>query len=112
MQTIMIDFDGVIHRYSKGWSGGAIYDCPVEGTKEALTTLKNLGFRLVVLTARRPESWPVVEAWLQQHEIPYNEVTNIKGPAVIYIDDRGFRFEGPWTKNLPSILAILGVGSV
>lgn len=113
MQTIMIDFDGVIHLYSKGWAGGVIYDPPVEGAKEALTTLKNLGFRLVILTARQlPKSREAIEGWLKQYDIPYDDITNIKGPAVIYIDDRGFRFEGPWTKNLPPILAILGVGSV
>ena len=30
MKTIAVDFDGVIHKYSKGWQGGEIYDEPVE----------------------------------------------------------------------------------
>lgn len=28
-KTIVFDFDGVIHRYSKGWQNGSIYDKPV-----------------------------------------------------------------------------------
>lgn len=33
-KTICVDFDGVIHKYSKGWQGDVIYDEPVEGAKE------------------------------------------------------------------------------
>lgn len=38
-RTIAVDFDGVIHKYSKGWQNGSIYDEPVEGAKEALLEL-------------------------------------------------------------------------
>ena len=35
-KNICVDFDGVIHKNSKGFHDGTIYDDPVEGTKEAL----------------------------------------------------------------------------
>src|SRR3546814_17831472 len=32
--TVALDFDGVIHRYSKGWRGGVIHDPPMPGAIE------------------------------------------------------------------------------
>ena len=37
--NISVDFDGVIHKCSKGYHDGTIYDDPVEGVKEALKKL-------------------------------------------------------------------------
>mgnify|MGYP003657985253 FL=1 len=47
--TIAIDFDGVIHKYSKGWQGlQNAYDPPNDGAVESIKRLKELGFRLVI----------------------------------------------------------------
>jgi hypothetical protein len=112
MQTVMIDFDGVIHKYSRGWQKGILYDGPVEGAKEALRLLKEeLNYKIVIFTARLIKDVEnlqraAVEAWLKQYEIPYDAITCEKLPAIIYIDDRGFRFEGTWIENLPLIVRI------
>lgn len=113
MPNIMIDFDGVIHRYSKKWNGGSIYDPPVKGVKDALRFLKEeLGYKIIVFTTRvltDPEETQrrSMKTWLKNHEIPYDAITCKKLPATIYIDDRGFRFSGTWVENLPVIIKLM-----
>ena len=34
-----VDFDGVIHKNSKGYHDGTVYDDPVEGVRESLEKL-------------------------------------------------------------------------
>ena len=34
--------------------------------------------------------------WLYQHGILVDDVASVKPMAVLYVDDRGFRFEGDW----------------
>lgn len=103
--TIAIDFDGVIHRYSKGWQDGEIYDDPTEGAVDAYFELLSRGYSVVVFTARN-DTKAVVD-WMNEHfdfearlGFYYKPtVTNIKPPAIAYIDDRGIRFTD-WTEML------------
>ena len=89
-KTIAIDFDGVIHKYSKGWKDGACYDDPMEGSLEALNRLKRKGYNIVIFTAR--EDIGAVQWWFEDHAGWVPEVTNRKPIAIAYIDDRGIRF--------------------
>jgi len=41
--NIAVDFDGVIHKYSKGWHNGQIYDGPVPGCYDAMCLLRDRG---------------------------------------------------------------------
>ncbi len=49
-QRINIDFDGVVHAYSKGFNDGTIYDKPQEGTEESLKLLKDKGYNLILFS--------------------------------------------------------------
>jgi hypothetical protein len=86
---LLVDFDGVIHRYSRGWADGSIYDEPMEGAKEALNTLEVCGFEVVIFSTRDGKQ---IWDWLFRHGFPKYRVTNIKEPSVALIDDRAIRF--------------------
>jgi hypothetical protein len=81
-RTVAVDFDGVIHLYSRGWADGTIYDPPVPGTLEALAQLQS-DYAVFVHTTRNPVA---VAEWLvrqtegrtecvTEHERPYVETT-------------------------------------
>lgn len=119
-QTIAVDFDGVIHAYSKGWQDGTIYDPPVIGAFQALMDLM-AKYAVVIFTSREPEQvkpWleeqfgfnvaldgdPEVQFWNHQGQLL---VTNRKLPALAYIDDRGIRFE-TWHQTLADVETLHG----
>ncbi len=120
LPTIAIDFDGVIHKYSKGWQDGSIYDEPFEGVVSALMTLKR-SFWVYIFTSRDVQdvvNWMNSKLWgdgemgFRTIAMPEgtrfwhgNEVavSNRKLPAVYYIDDRGIRFDGSWKLVLEQI---------
>lgn len=61
--TLAIDFDGVIHQYSKGWYDGTIYDPPMPGAIEGLRQLMEQ-HAVFVFTTREPEA---VMPWLESY---------------------------------------------
>ncbi|MFA5238346.1 MAG: hypothetical protein WC476_01385 [Phycisphaerae bacterium] len=99
--TICLDFDGVIHKYSQGWQGGNLYDEPIDGAIESICELCQAGYKLVILTARCEKHNEILD-WFKDEaakrglcncrKVNCPEVTNIKPPARVYIDDRGIRF--------------------
>jgi len=99
-----LDFDGVIHKNSKGFHDGTIYDEPLDGAIESVKYLnETLGYDLVIYTCKATPDRPLVDGktgiqlvweWLDKHGIKDNvkDVTYIKPNAVAYIDDKGIRF--------------------
>lgn len=108
--TICVDFDGVLHAYTSGWKGATVIpDGPVPGAMRWLTDLTK-DFDVVVCSARarRPWGWWAVRRWLTRELFAYwgahplvaddamasIKVTFIKPAAIVYIDDRAWRFDG------------------
>ena len=111
-KRIMIDFDGTIHKYSKGWKDGTVYDEPIPGAKQFIEQLKNNDFEVVVFTSRLSvssngqdvanEQKEMIEKWLNDYDIVVDGVTAEKLPALVYVDDRAVEFDGSWNSELLS----------
>ncbi len=106
MKTLAIDFDGVVHRYSRGWQDGAIYDPPVHGAREALLRLNAAGYRLVLHTTRVRDAEQVkpLYDWLDENGMHglFHGITDRKPLAVAYIDDRAIHFTS-WPEALHAV---------
>jgi hypothetical protein len=87
--TILVDFDGVIHRYSQGWHDGTAYDIPFDGAREGLVKLEEMGFTVVIFSTR--DKLQIIE-WLAKYDFEPYDITNEKIPAIAIIDDRAIRF--------------------
>lgn len=127
-QCHCVDFDGVIHGYSKGWQGGEIYDPPVPGAFAGIGNLLKAGKAVVIFSTREPQD---VADWMNVtlvEEYPEEEwycevlpvgtrfwngnednncvmVTNVKIPAEVYLDDRAVLFDGDWETAVKECLS-------
>jgi hypothetical protein len=104
-QTIVLDFDGVIHSYSSGWKGAdCIPDPPTPGAREAIAKLRDK-YLVVVVSSRshQPGGTDAIKSWLTHHQIEVDDVPDHKPPHIAVVDDRAFRFEGDWQAVLDGI---------
>lgn len=117
--TICVDFDGVLNSYSSPWDSGEIPDPPVPGAIEWLVSMLDK-FQVVILSTRggRTRGPALIASWLTRYGFPLERlielsITDRKPAALIYIDDRAYRFTGanfptaseihqlrPWNKML------------
>jgi len=108
-KRIMIDLDGTIHKYSKGWNGGDIYDPPFEGSIDAIKWLKSQGFEIIIFTTRASKAnneemggdyldqLKKIKEWLDEYNVPYDGITADKLSAEFYIDDKAIHIpNGNW----------------
>ena len=107
---LCLDFDGVIHWYRKGWSGAdVITDEPTPGAIEALREYVK-HFTVHIYSGRsstkegRDAMMIAITRWhkgyCDKHGIVEPSIVFLlrfpqtKPGAMVYMDDRGFRFEG------------------
>lgn len=111
---ICIDFDGVINSYTSGYKPGDdsyLPDPPVPGAKEFLVRCLNCFQEVYILSARCQtlSGMIAVKEWLKKYNMPDIPVSYVKYPAEVYIDDRGWRFEGVFPD--PAIFVDMGTWS-
>ena len=116
---LCLDFDGVIHSYTSGWKATDIIPDPlVEGAIAALYEYVK-HFKVHIFSARSADGGGIIAMakYIGQHDFRFRR-DDLKGvraactghepileflhfpvtkpPCLIYVDDRGFRFEGKW----------------
>lgn len=63
-KTIAIDFDGVIHKYSKGWKDGSIYDEPIQQVFTCIGSLFDTGYSVFIFSTRKPKQ---ILKWMKEN---------------------------------------------
>jgi len=106
---IAIDFDGVIHKNSKGFFDGTVYDDPIENSLDSIKEISKK-FDIIIFTAKASKDRPLINGktgeehvidWLKKHSF-YQYIKDVvveKPRAILYIDDKGYRFEN-WKKTI------------
>ena len=96
--TLAVDFDRVLHDTDNPVMGRRM-GAPMEGAVASMWALRRRGYRLVVFTTNRIA--PVTD-WLDYYQVAYDDVTNTKPDADIYIDDKALRHVN-WTDTMIAI---------
>lgn len=102
--SVCVDFDGVLHNAPREYVG-SVNGPPVQASIDWLNQIGR-HFNIYILTCRGGslEQQLLITEWLQACGVTVAfVVTNIKMPALIYVDDRAWRFTGD---NLPSVQEI------
>lgn len=111
-QTVVVDFDGVLHSYIQPWTRvDVIRDEPTDGAIAWLNHMAENGtYRVVIVSTRAAssEGQAAIRNWLLKYGCKCAmdiEITVIKPPATMYIDDRGWYFDGEHWPTLREIAA-------
>lgn len=96
---ICIDFDGVINSYTSGYKPGDdtyLPDPPVVGAREFLEKCLDCFAEVYILSSRCQtlSGMIAMQVWMKKWGLPDIPISYIKYPAEVYIDDRGWRFDG------------------
>lgn len=107
-----VDFDNTITKSDLPFFLDVLEKNPQPGVAEALQEIKNMGYEIHIFSCRtcndvsetpaeKMKQIVKMTAFLEKHNIPYNQILNENKPiAYAYIDDRGVAFRGDWVKAL------------
>jgi len=101
MRRILIDLDGVLNEYGKEKFDENYIPEIKNGAKEFIQELSEFS-ELYLFTSR---NLLLASKWLIKNEIDkyFKDVTNIKIPSFLYIDDRVICFKGNYIKTLKEV---------
>ena len=116
-KVVAIDFDGVIHNNKEGYHDGTIYGNPIDDSLSGITELYNAGVEIIIYSCKCHPDRPIVNGkngteliweWLEKrgYKKYIKDVVWGKPHALIYIDDKGYRF-GDWKTTVEFVSKLL-----
>jgi hypothetical protein len=91
-KTVVFDIDEVI-AMSDGKDHTQYSEFrPNEPVISAIRSLRSMGHRIILNTARWEEDRRVTVKWLTLHRVPYSVLEMEKPLADLYVDDKAFRY--------------------
>lgn len=99
-KTILVDLDGVLNVYSGNYVENYI-PAPANGVTDFLDTLSK-NYKIVIFTTR---DYYITKNWLKENNLDkyISEITNIKKPCFLYIDDRTICHKGNFSSTIEQI---------
>lgn len=122
MKRLIMDLDDTICRTK---NGNYAESTPVAGVVDRLVEYRAAGFEIVIHTSRNMRTYegnvgkiavhtlPVIIDWLNQHDVPYDEIYVGKpwcGHEGFYVDDRAIRPSEFCSLSLQEITTLLAQG--
>lgn len=113
--TLAIDFDGTLVDFSGGWKGVDVCGEPLPHAVETLKKFREANFKIIIYSCRTNTglnpSMSIVrlhnefKAHLDRLGFVYDEIFVGTGKPIahVYIDDRGFYFNGDWNAVYMSV---------
>lgn len=101
VKKILIDLDGVLNEYGKERFDATYIPKIRNGAKEFIKELSTIA-DLYLFTTR---NLMLSTKWLIKYDLDkyFKDVTNIKIPSLLYIDDRTICFKGNYTQTLKEV---------
>lgn len=99
-KTILIDLDGVLNTYTGNYDEN--YIPPIKNGAYEFVEKLSEKFNLKIFTTRNKL---LTCKWLIENKLDkfISDVTNIKVPAIMIIDDRSINFDGDYDNTLKNI---------
>ena len=94
-KTILFDLDGVLNTYDGEYDKN--YIPPIKDSAYKLIKELSENYKIVIFTTRNSL---IVSKWIIENELDkyVENVTNVKEPAYLIIDDRCINFNGDYDK--------------
>jgi len=102
IRWILCDFDDTIAK-NTGYPD-FIPTTPIDGALQSLKKLDDMGYKIVIFTARPWVDYQNIENWCLEYGFPVRRIICGKPFGKCIVDDKNVAFNGDWKKALVDIL--------